>query len=76
MDYGLLYREYTIEEATGLLSRKIGRKLCITGVSIFRRTDTCNQNIKLLTMMLMNVPVFWYTYRLEFRTNLMPFIFL
>jgi hypothetical protein len=35
MDYGLLDREYTIEEATGFVSPKIGSQFFIIGLSIF-----------------------------------------
>lgn len=35
MDYGLLDREYTIEEATGFVSPKVGGQFLIIGLSMF-----------------------------------------
>ena len=35
MDYGLLDTEYTIEEATGFVSPKVGRQFLIIGLSMF-----------------------------------------
>ena len=35
MDYGLLDREYTIEEATGFVSPKVGRQFLVIGLTMF-----------------------------------------